>query len=180
MNETDFTLAIHVDDISMLECIFHTEPPTQETQPSVRLMVTNPKNQFSLDRQTRRTVLHGSVNIQFGLSDATPNPSAPNDVREFVHFGLIAGVTASVPAIKEAAGTARHMAGKPQDANAHRDKNMEHALRLEAIKAAYALASSKFSEMSAMSPLGKMTLPLIDADELLYDMQKDDAESASQ
>ena len=48
-------------------------------------------------------------------------------------------------------------------------------MRLEAIKAGYAFATSKLAEMSAMSPMGTVMLPLIDADEILIDIEKNDA-----
>ena len=67
------------------------------------------------------------------------------------------------------------MAGAAQDSTARRDKKMEHSLRLESIKAAYAYASSKLLEMTSMSPLGPINLPLIDADELLLDIEKREA-----
>ena len=67
------------------------------------------------------------------------------------------------------------MAGSEESAAAQRDKKMEHAMRLEAIKAGYAFATSKLAEMSAMSPMGTVMLPLIDADEILIDIEKNDA-----
>lgn len=175
MTDADITLAIQVDDISIYECLFHAEPPTAAGAPEIQLKVANPTSRFSFNPETRRTTLQSTVGVRFALANPK-SPEAPEaETTDFLTFNLVVGVIASIAVTGEAAMLGRHMVGAAEDSAAQRDKNTERALRLEAIKAAYSLASVKLAELSAMSPLGKLVMPAIDADSILIDMQKDGA-----
>lgn len=159
MGESDIMLAISVDDLTLLDCAFHTQAPQEGSAAHTRMGITNPGIQFSYDEKASRLVLRSTVDVQFGLvsvkAGSEPSPHDP----EFVHFGLTAGVAASVAAPNEAGTPARH--------------NLESALRLEALKAAYSLAIAKLAELSALSPMGKLILPALDTDALLADIQRE-------
>lgn len=173
---TDVSMAIRVDDLRLLECVFHAEAPIADRIPETRLLITNPDVNFTFDVKTRRTVCRSMVCVQFGLfAPDEESGSAEDGKLELVHYGITCGMVATVPVLGAAAPGARHMAGAAQDSTARRDKKMEHSLRLESIKAAYAYASSKLLEMTSMSPLGPINLPLIDADELLLDIERREA-----
>lgn len=176
-DKNDISMAIRLDDLSILECVFHTEAPLDQFEPQVRLLITNPDASFTFDTKARRTVLRSMVSVQYGLFAPMPTEDVPEDAKpvELVHFDLIAGTVTSVPVMGEAVKAGRHMAGAAQDAEANRDQKMEHMLRLESIKAAYAYASGKLHELSSMSPVGPIMLPLIDADELLASIERDEA-----
>ena len=172
-NDSDISLAMRVDDISLIECVFHAAPVSGRSGES-RLAITNPEKHFSLDVKNRQNVLRAMVAVQFGIADPSAPAGEKGEIPEFLHFGMLVGVVATSPLMGEAAIAARHMAGSEDSAAAQRDKKMEHAMRLEAIKTAYAFATSKLAEMSAMSPMGVMVLPLIDADQILIDIEKAD------
>lgn len=174
-DQTDITLAIRIDDVALLECAFHASAPTEQGSPQSRLLVVNPQHDFSFDPKARRTTLHSLVSVQFGLADPSVQPDADGGVAEFLHFGLTAGVVASTPVLGAAPAAPRHMAGAaPEDGAAVRDEKMQHSMRVEAIKAAYALATAKAAEMTSMSPLGRIMLPAIDADALLDELMKNE------
>lgn len=174
MSDTDISLAMRVDDLSLIECVFHAAPVAERTGES-RLAITNPDKRFSLDVKNRQNVLRAMVGVQFGIADPSAPAGEQGERPEFLHFGALVGVVVTSPIMGDAAIAARHMAGSEESAAAQRDKKMEHAMRLEAIKAGYAFAASKLAEMSAMSPMGTVMLPLIDADEILIDIEKNDA-----
>ena len=174
MSDTDISLAMRVDDLSLIECVFHAAPVAERTGES-RLAITNPDKRFSLDVKNRQNVLRAMVGIQFGIADPSAPAGEQGEHPEFLHFGALVGVVVTSPIMGDAAIAARHMAGSEESAAAQRDKKMEHAMRLEAIKAGYAFATSKLAEMSAMSPMGTVMLPLIDAAEILIDIEKNDA-----
>lgn len=184
MEENDIAMAIRLDDLAILESVFHTEAPLGDSQPDSRLLITNPNATFSFDVKSRRTVLRSLVSIQYGLFvPSSPDASAGNGVEgsELLHFALLAGAVVSVPVMGGAVKTGgRHMAGSSgQTDDSVRDKKMEHAMRVEAIKAAYGFASSQLSGLSSMSPLGRIMLPLIDADELLVSIERDEGASGN-
>lgn len=172
-NDSDISLAMRVDDLSLLECVFHAAPADGLSGES-RLSITSPEKHFSLDVKNRQNVLRVMVAIEFGVADTSEPAGEKGEVAEFLHFGALVGVVVTSPLMGEAAIAARHMAGSEDTATAQRDKKMEHAMRLEAIKTAYAFATSKLAEMSAMSPMGTVMLPLIDADQILIDIEKAD------
>ena len=92
-----------------------------------------------------------------------------------MHFGLVAGVVVTAPIMGGEAIAPRHLAGD-KTPEAHRDEKMERGMRVEAIKAAYGLATSKLLELSAMSPIGSIMLPLIDTDEIFDDIVRHETE----
>lgn len=178
MSDTDISMAIRVDDLSLLECTFHADTPLDGSRKAVKMLITNPDNQFDVDARGNRTILHALVNVQFGLvpegteARATPGKDTPL----LLHFGTVVGVVVSAPALGGAAAATRNAAGAARTAGAveaQRDEEMEHALRLEAIRAGYSFAQAKLAEMSALSPAGgTVMLPLIDADALLVDLER--------
>lgn len=179
-NHSDISLAMSVEDLTLLECAFHAEAPLGERALDRKLLVQNPDRRFSLDVKRRKNVLRAMIDVQFGLFDENTKVmmDGKEEPLEVVHFGLIAGVVVSSPLMGDAAIAPRHLAGSKAP-ETHRDEKMERAMRVEAIKAVYSLAMSKMVEMSAMSPLGTIVLPLLDADELLDDISKKDEERAS-
>lgn len=175
VSDADISMAIRVDDLSLLECTFHADTPLDASRKAVKMLITNPDNQFSFDAKGHRTILRALVNVQFGLvpEDATAQAAPNEDTPLLLHFGTVVGVVASAPILGTAAVAARHMAGAGKTAEAQRDKKTEHALRLEAIRAGYSFAQAKLAEMSALSPAGgTVMLPLIDADALLVDLER--------
>lgn len=168
----DVSLAIGLEDITLLECVFHAEAPITGRDLERRLLVRNPSRQFTLDVKRRCNVLRANVSIQFGLFDRKEKVNVPDlglQPFEVVHFGLIAGVVVSSPLMGEATIAPQHLAGF-KGPEAHRDASMERAMRLEAIKAAYGMATAKLLELSSMSPIDRVTLPLIDTEEIYDDM----------
>lgn len=176
-NSTDISLAMSVEDLTLLECVFHAEAPIEGKELQRKLLVQNPDKRFSLDVKRRKNVLRAMIVVQFGLFDESAKVVADGDERplEVVHFGLTAGAVVSAPLMGDAAIAPRHLAGSKAP-ETHRDEKMERAMRVEAIKAVYGIAMSKMIEMSAMSPLGSIVLPLLDADELLDDISKGEGE----
>lgn len=174
MNSTDVSLAISLEDLTLLDCTYHAEAPIEGRNLERRLLVRSPQKRFSLDVKRRKNVLHTMVDIQFGLFDLHEKVHVPelgSQPLEAVHFGLVAGAVITAPLMGENSIAPRHLAGSstPED---HRDANMERAMRIEAIKAVYGLATGKILEMSSMSPAGALVLPLIDYDEILDDISK--------
>lgn len=178
MEQTDITLAIHIDDIALLESVFHAAAPSEEGTPQTHLMVVNPEHTFSFDAKERRTTLRSMVSVQFGLANPSAKPDANGGIAEFLHFGLTVGVVASMPLLGDAPSGPRHMAGTTPDDTTLRDMNMRRSMRVEAIKVAYAMASSKLVEASSMSPLGRIVLPAIDADALLDELVRSERPNA--
>lgn len=166
MSDSDISLAIRIDDISLLEAVFQAQKPVS-ADAKIAMLINNPENTFSVDDESHRLILRSVVTVRYELGkDAGGEKSDPDSL-----FGMTLGIVASAPAMGDAAVTARHMAGN-DDAKARRDNKMAHALRLEAIKAGHSFASAKLAELSALSPSPKVLLPAIDADELLRDLEK--------
>ena len=55
--QTDISLAFELEDITLLECVYHAEAPIQGREIDRRLLVQNPGKRFSLDVKRRRNVL---------------------------------------------------------------------------------------------------------------------------
>lgn len=177
-DQTDISLAMDLEDIMLLGCSFSAEAPIQGRELDRRMAITNPGKQFTLDVKRRKNVLRAMVDIQFGLFDRKEKASIPDggvQPLEVVHFGLAAGVVITAPIMGDDAIAPRHLANSKAPKE-YRDEKMERAMRVEAIKAAYALATSKMVELSAMSPVGSLVLPLIDTDEILDDITRREAE----
>ena len=178
----DISLAMSLEDLTLLECAFHAEAPLQDRSLDRKLLIQNPDKRFTLDVKNRKNVLRAMIEVQFGLFDPQTKVKMPDQSErpfEVVHFGLVAGVVITSPIMGDAAFAPRHLAGSKAP-ETHRDENMERAMRVEAVKAAYSLASSKLLELSAMSPLGPLTLPLIDGDEILDDISRREADSSGE
>ena len=174
--ESDISLAIRIDDISLLESVFRSRGPVPSGAQS-RMLLTNPEHSFSTDRAAGRLVMRGVVSVEFSLVVDAKQAAGDGKEIEVLGFGTAVGVVASAPLMGDALA-ARHMSGPDPDAEARRDTRMEHALRLEAIRAGHSFASAKLTEMSALSPTGTLALPLIDADELLHDIEASEMEGA--
>ncbi|WP_346675645.1 hypothetical protein [Enorma phocaeensis] len=177
-DQTDISLAFELEDITLLECVYHAEAPIQGRELDRRLLVQNPGKRFSLDVKRRKNVLRANVSVQFGLFDRKEKVNIPDaglQPLEVVHFGLVAGVVVTAPIMGGEAIAPRHLAGD-KTPEAHRDEKMERGMRVEAIKAAYGLATSKLLELSAMSPIGSIMLPLIDTDEIFDDIVRNETE----
>lgn len=175
---TDISLAIDLEDLTLLENIFHVEAPIANRGLDRQLMITTPDKHFSLDVQRRKNILRCMVNVQFGLFDRNEKipagyPGEGNPL-EVVHFGMVCGVVVSSPILDGEAIAPKHLAGNKAP-ETHRDEKMEHNMRAEAIKAAYGLAISRMAEQSALSPLGAIMMPLIDADEILDDITRSES-----
>lgn len=182
MSENDISLAIRLENLTLLESIFHTSAlPSESAQ--TQLQIINPENRFDVDVKAHRTVLRATVGVRYAIveeDDAAQAAQSPeNDVPTPLLYNQLMGVVVSVPFMGDTAvSPGRHMAGAEDDTTVYRDKRMEQNMRIEAIKAAYAYATSKLAEQSAMSPLGQIVLPLIDADEILDDIMHADAQEA--
>lgn len=147
MSDADIALAIRVDDVSLLELNFAARGPLPALGRSAMLM-DNPEHELIVDEEADRLALKAVVTVQFTLADE--KAAMDNSGEETLLFAAALGVVTSV-------------AGQSSE-------NIERALRAEAIKAAHAFASTKLAEMTALSPMGKVLLPAIDADELLRDL----------
>ena len=171
LRDTDIGLAIRVDDITLLKFFFEAQKPVA-SDAKVAMLITNPESSFSVDEDFHRLVLRAVVVVRYELGkDAGSKSSNPDSL-----FGMTLGIVVSAPAMGETAVSARHMAGN-DDAVVRLDSKMAHALRLEAIKAGHSFASAKLAEMSALSPSPKVLLPVIDTDELLLDLEKQEIEA---
>lgn len=176
--QPDISLAINLEDLTLLDCRFHAEAPIEGRTLDRRLLVTNPGKRFTLDVKNRKNVLRANVDIQFGLFDREEKVNVPDlglQPLEVVHFGATVGVVVTAPIMGEEAIAPRHLAGD-KTPETHRDEKMERIMRVEAIKAAYGVATSKLFELSSMSPLGVLVLPLIDGDEILDDIVRNETE----
>lgn len=168
----DISLAIDLTDLRLLDCVFQANAPLAGKTLHQELLVTNPIYRFSFDSKHRTNVLQSTVSVRFALVEGGTgdNLGQEND-NEVFRFGVTAGVVLTAPLMEGEAIAGRHLSGADNPA-ASRDKKMERSMRVEAIKAVYSLALSKMVELSSMSPLGPITLPLIDADEILDDITK--------
>lgn len=179
-DQTDISLVFELEDITLLECVYHTEAPIQGRELDRRLLVQNPGKRFNLDVKRRKNVLRANVSVQFGLFDRKEKVNIPDaglQPLEVVHFGLVAGVVVTAPIMGGEAIAPKHLAGDKAP-ETHRDEKMERGMRVEAIKAAYGLATSKLLELSAMSPVGSIMLPLIDTDEIFDDIVRSETKQA--
>lgn len=174
VEQTDVSLAMDLEDITLLGCSFSAEAPIQGRELNRQLVVNNPAKQFTVDVKRRRNVLRAMVDIQFGLFDNREKENIPEhglQQLQVFHFGLAVGVVVTAPIMGEDAIAPRHLASS-KDPKEYRDENIERAMRIEAIKAAYGMATSKLVELSSMSPVGTLVLPLIDTDEILDDIAR--------
>lgn len=168
----DISLAMHLEDVTILECIFHAEASTEGRNLEQRFFVDSPERRFTLDVKRRKNVLRAMVGIQFALLDKEEMIEIPDMGErplEIMHFGLVAGIVISSPLLGDSAIAPMHLAGE-KTAEDRRDEKMERAMLVEAIKTACGLATTKLAEMSAMSPTGSIMLPLIDSEEMLDDL----------
>ena len=170
MSDTDISLAIRIDDISLLEMVYQSQKPPKDDS-GVAMMLDNPESNFEVDEEFGRIVLRAVVTVRYELGEKAGQP----DSDPALIYGTTLGVVVSAPVMGEAVVHARHMAGA-DDARSRRDDKMAHALRLEAIKAAHGFASAKLAELTALSPSPKMLLPAIDAEVLLADIERQQVE----
>ena len=170
MNNSDISLSIRVDDVSLLELVFQVGSSNFEGAHLV-MELDNPQNDFNMSRADNRALMQSTVSVKCEMHNVDGDESS----NPLMIFGTTLGVVVSVPIPQSAAGDARHMAGVDYS-TARRDSKMTNALRLEAIKHAHAFASMKLSELSAMSVCPKIALPPIDPDALLRDLKRHEVE----
>lgn len=174
LSDSDISLAIHIEDISLLELLFQSNSPVSDDA-KIAMSLENPQSDFDVDRKLGKQLLRSLVCVRFELGSADGGQEEP----PAVVFAATLGLIASVPLMGDEVITARHMAGQ-DDARSRRNNKMAHALRLEAIKAAHGFASAKLVELSCVSGAPKLILPSIDADALLRDIEKQEIDNTSE
>lgn len=171
MSNSDISLAIRIDDITLLELVFQANEAVTDDS-TVSMSIENTQSDFDIDDESKRQLLRSVITVRFELV----NNGRPSDSSPAVVFGATIGVFASVPVMGDAVVAARHMAGS-DDARSRRDNKMGHALRLEAIKAAHGFAGAKLMGLSCESAMPKLIFPSIDADALLRDIERQEIDS---
>lgn len=172
MEEKSFDLAISLDSLSLIDTYFHINKPTVENLQS-NVAASIPQHQLEVTREDSRMHLHALVSVQFMLF----NGMVPSEIRQedldnaVLSFGTAVEVSVGSPILGDAIPAGKHAAITEDDLTTERDKRMERNMMLEALKAAYSFASTRLLEMSALSPLGSIPMPLVDADELLRDIE---------
>ena len=179
----DISLAIELQDTRLIECSFKVNRPFSGGSFDKKLVVASPDKNFSLDVPNRKNIFSTIVRIQFGLFK---NLTAKERIRldaeatgenldELLHFGMSIGVVVSSPIMPDVDVTPRHLAGVG-DGTRTQDNKMRRAMHVEAIKAAYSLATARLLDLSSVSMFGQVHLPLIDADVIYDDMERREKE----
>ena len=161
MSDADITLATRIDDVSLLEVFYKAQKPVA-AESTIAMSIDNPECVFESDVEHGRSVLRAVVNVRFEIDENAGRPG-PDPA---IVFGTDLGVVASVASMGEAVNPTE----------SERGGRIARSLRLEAIKAAHGFASAKLAELSSISPAPKLLLPAIDADALLADLERQQAE----
>lgn len=171
--EKSFDFAINLDDLKLIDTFFHVNQP-KSTNLQSKLAVSVPRRQREQDDANGRHRLHALVSVQFLLfNDAAPEELTPDNVAEAViSFGAAMDISVSCAYMGKAIPGAKHSTASKQDIELARNKRMEDNMLLEALRCGYAFASSRMLEVSSLSPLGAIPMPLVDADALLRDIDQ--------
>lgn len=165
-------LAISLDQIHLVDEFFHINAPTASGMQTT-LSVTCPKRKFEVDREAGRLRLHAVVGVHFLMFNG-PVPEHPTQEQidgAVISFGCAAEPTVSSGVLSSSIPTGKHSTwvGDPES---ERDRNMERNMLLEAVRAAYALASSRMLQATSISPLGPVNMPFVDYDALLDQIER--------
>ena len=170
MEDKSFDMAISLTDLKLVDTYFHTNQPT-ESQLQSHISVSLPSAQFNTDKENGFLGLDALVSVQFILFNGdVPAAISQDDLNSAViSYGIALGVTVTAPLMGDAIAVGKHAARGESDLEAERDKRMERNMKLEAVR-----ASSRLLELSSLSPFGGLHMPLVDADELLRDIEQRD------
>lgn len=175
MEDKSFDMAISLTDLKLVDTYFHTNQPT-ESQLQSHISVSLPNAQFNTDKENGLLGLDALVSVQFILFNGdVPAAISQDDLNSAViSYGIALGVTVTAPLMGDAIAVGKHAVRGEDDLETERDKRMERNMKLEAVRAAYGMASSRLLELSSLSPFGGIHMPLVDADELLRDIEQRD------
>lgn len=174
--DQSFDLAISLDQVALVDEFFHINAPTADGLQTT-LSVTNPERKMEIDREASRLRLHAVVGVHFLMFNG-PVPEQPTQDqidRAVISFGCATEITVSSGVMSSSIPVGRHSTWNGGDVESERDKHMEHNMLLEAVRAAYGLASSRMLQATSLSMLGPVPMPFVDYDALL-----DQIESAAE
>ncbi len=167
-----FDLAIALDHIHMLDEFIHLNAPSAE-QMETSLSITCPEKKMEVDRESRKLRLHAVIGVRFMMFNG-PAPAAPSpdDERDAVlSYGCALQATVSSDVMSDSIPLGKHATWSGDEAEAMRDGRMERSMLLEAIRACYAVASSRMLQSTGITPLGPVHMPLVDYDALLEQIE---------
>ena len=175
MEDKSFDMAISLSELKLVDTYFHTNQPT-ESQLQSHISVSLPNALFNVDKENGLLSLDALVSVQFILFNGdVPASLSQDDLNNAViSYGIALGVTVAAPLMGDAIAFGKHAARGETDLETERDKRMERSMKLEAVRSAYGMASSRLLELSSLSPFGGIHMPLVDADELLRDIEQRD------
>ena len=167
-----FDLAIALDDIYMLDEFLHMNTPSAERM-ETSLSITCPEKKMEVDRESRKLSLHAVIGVRFMMFNGlTPDAPSPNDEgRAVLNYGCALQSTVSSGAMSDNIPLGKHATWSGDEAEALRDGRMERSMLLEAIRACYAVASSRMLQSTGITPLGPVHMPLVDYDALLEQIE---------
>lgn len=173
--EKSFDLAISLDSIKLVDTFFHLNPTSRDKLRS-QLSLSVPLKKIQRDDKSQRLSLHSAVSIRYMLVEENPTNADLSDgqIPPSLSFGVALNVTVGTSFLSNTIFLGKHSSWSSTDFKAERDKRMAQSLLLEALKAGYSFASTRLIEVSSLSPMGSLTLPLPDYDEILKDIEKND------
>lgn len=171
--DNSFDLAISLDHIKLVDTFFHiNRPGTADLQS--KIAVTLPQIQKGVDIEARRIRVHAIASIQFFLfgGEAPAELTSENASDAVVSFGAAMDVAASSPYVGPVIPVGKHSARSGLDVDDERDRQIYDNITLEILKSAYSFASARLLEVSGLSPFGAISMPLMDPDEMMDEIQK--------
>lgn len=168
MEKNSIDLAIALESLRLVDSYFHVSPPrSNRLQPSLKIDM--PRWFYDDGSESRHPQLSTVVKVSFMLTDGpAPEQITPeNSDKVAMTFGCAVDLRIGSPAMKDAIPAGKHVVIEDGNLETHRNKRMERCLIREALESAYAFASTRLIEASSLSPMGTITMPLPDYDELL-------------
>ena len=168
MENKSIDLAIALENLRLIDSFFHVSPPSSNRlQPCLK--VEMPRWYYDDGSESKHPQLSTTINVSFMLSDGpAPDQITPeNSEKIAMTFGCAVDIRVGSPTMGSAIPAGKHVIIEGDDLDAHRSKRMERCLIREALESAYAFASTRLIEESSLSPMGPITIPLPDYEELL-------------
>lgn len=175
LKDQGYDLAISLDRINLVDEFLHINAPSAERL-ETSLSITCPERKMELDRNSGRLRLHAVIGVRFLMFNGpVPENLTQADMdAAALSYGCASESSVSSGVMSDNVPLGKHATWSGDEAEAARDGRMERSMLLEAIRASYALASSRMLQATGITPFGPIHMPLVDYDALLEQIENSD------
>lgn len=175
LKDQGYDLAISLDHIHLVDEFLHINAPSAERL-ETSLSITCPERKMELDRASGRLRLHAVIGVRFLMFNGpAPERLSQADMdHAALSYGCASDSAVSSGTMSDKIPLGKHSTWSADEAEALRDSRMERSMLLEAVRASYALASSRMLQATGITPFGPIHMPLVDYDALLEQIENSD------